>query len=178
MLVIIGPSACGKTQIVNQLIQKYHFNKLVTYTTRPMRIGEKQDVDYHFISEGEFTQKIKEDFFLEFVKYNGNYYGTSYSDLAFDKVVIIEVEGLKAYIEKVRNQIKIIYIRCSKPIRRIRMMHRGDMQKNVDERLISDEFIFNDSVRKMANLVIDSSNSNIYDDAETIYKFYISTRNK
>ena len=39
MLVVIGPSASGKTQIVNHLIQDYGFHKLVTYTTRPMRVG-------------------------------------------------------------------------------------------------------------------------------------------
>lgn len=177
MLVIIGPSASGKTQIVNQLIQTYHLKKLVTYTTRPMRVGEIQDIDYHFLQKEEFEQKIKENFFLEFVKYSGNYYGTGYSDLAFDKVVIIEVEGLKKYISKVREQIKIVYIRCSKPIRRMRMMHRGDVQTEIDERLIKDDFLFHDSIRQMADLVIDSSNSNKYDDAKQIYQFYISTRN-
>lgn len=176
MLVIIGPSACGKTQIVNQLISAHKMHKLVTYTTRKMREGEVQDVDYHFISEEEFIKKISQNFFLEYVKYNQNYYGTSYSDLAFDKVVIIEAEGLKKYIEKVRSQIKIVYIRCSKPIRRIRMINRHDDAKSIEERLANDDQIFNQSIMNSADFVIDSSNSNIYDDAKKIHQYYLSTK--
>lgn len=177
MLVIIGPSACGKTQIVNQLIEKYHFKKLVTYTTRPIRIGEVNGIDYHFVTTNEFEEKIKHDFFLEYVKYNHNYYGTSFSDLKEDKVVIIEAEGLKKYIEKARNKIKIVYIRCSKPIRRIRMMNRHDDIESIEERLVSDDSIFNKSIEKLADKIIDSSNSNIYDDAQTIYHYYYQKGN-
>ena len=54
MLVIVGPSACGKTQIVNHLIANYGYEKLVTYTTRPMRVNEVNHIDYHFISKEEF----------------------------------------------------------------------------------------------------------------------------
>lgn len=172
MLVIIGPSACGKTQIVNQLIEKYHFKKLVTYTTRPMRIGEINGVDYHFITTNEFEEKIKQNFFLEYVSYNHNYYGTSFSDLDEDKVVIIEAEGLKKYIEKAKDRIKIVYIRCSKPIRKIRMMNRQDKIANIEERLASDDLVFNTSIEKLADKIIDSSNSNIYDDAKIIYNYY------
>ena len=100
MLVIIGPSACGKTQIVNKLISDFGYKKLVTYTTRPMRLNEKQGIDYNFITEEKFKEKINNSFFIEYVKYNNNYYGTSYSDLSKDKVVIIEAEGLKSYLEK------------------------------------------------------------------------------
>lgn len=172
MLVIIGPSACGKTQIVNQLIENYHFKKLVTYTTRPMRIGEINGVDYHFITTSEFEEKIKQNFFLEYVNYNHNYYGTSFSDLDEDKVVIIEAEGLKKYIEKAKDKIKIVYIRCSKPIRRIRMVNRQDKVASIEERLASDDLVFNTSIEKLADKIIDSSNSNVYDDAKIIYNYY------
>ncbi len=174
MLVIVGPSACGKSMIVNELIKNYHFKKLITYTTRKMRINEQQDVDYHFISFNEFKEKINNNFFLEYVCYNQNYYGTSYSELSNDKVVIIEAEGLKKYVEKARDKITIVYIRCSKPIRRIRMIERKDSLESIDKRLNGDDEVFNDNVKKLADLVIDSSGSNIYDDAKTIFNFYIS----
>ena len=59
MLVIIGPSACGKTQIVNKLISDFGYKKLVTYTTRPMRLNEKQGIDYNFITEEKFKEKMR-----------------------------------------------------------------------------------------------------------------------
>ena len=81
MLVIVGPSASGKTQIVQELIKTYHMEKLVTYTSRAPRVNEVEGRDYHFISKDDFEEKIKNNFFIEYVNYNNNYYGTSFSDL-------------------------------------------------------------------------------------------------
>ena len=116
MLVIVGPSASGKTQIVQQLIKNYNMEKLVTYTTRPMRVGEVDGKDYHFISKEEFLKKLDEGFFIEHVCYNGNYYGTSFSDLSDNKVVILEPTGLKHYITFARDLIKIVFLKCSKEV--------------------------------------------------------------
>lgn len=82
MLVIIGPSASGKTQIVNTLIKFYKMRKMVTYTTRPIRNHEVNGIDYYFINKEEFLKKIKDDFFLEYVCYNGYYYGTANNELS------------------------------------------------------------------------------------------------
>ena len=82
------------------------------------------------------------------------------------------LEGLKAYIKKAKEQIKIVFIRCSKPIRRLRMIERDDDLECINARLIYDDEIFNDEVRKLADLIIDTSNSNVFDDATKIYEFY------
>lgn len=54
MLVIIGPSASGKTQIVNSLIQFYKMKKMVTYTTRPIRNQEVNGIDYYLLRKRNF----------------------------------------------------------------------------------------------------------------------------
>lgn len=172
MLVVIGPSASGKTQIVNHLIQDYGFHKLVTYTTRPMRVGEVQDIDYHFISQASFEEKYQQHFFLETVYYNQNYYGTAYSDLSEDKVVIIEKEGLKKYIAHAREKIVIIFIRCSKPIRRLRMVGRLDEPDCIEKRLQSDDVVFDEELLSLVDYVIETSNSNVYDCAKLAYTYY------
>lgn len=172
MLVVVGPSASGKTQIVNHLIQDYGLHKLVTYTTRPMRIGEIQDVDYHFISKTSFEEKIQQNFFLETVYYNQNYYGTAYDDLSEDKVVIIEKEGLKKYIAHAKEKIVIILIRCSKPIRRLRMLGRLDELECIEKRLQNDDIIFNEELLSLVDYVIETSNSNVYDCAKLAYMYY------
>ena len=172
MLVIIGPSASGKTQIVNKLIENYNMKKMVTYTTRPMRQHEVDGLDYHFISVDDFQKKIKEGFFLEYVNYNNNYYGTSKNSLSSDKVVILESEGLKKYINEARNQIKIVFIRCSKEIRRIRMTSRGDDIESINKRLLNDDNVFNNEIMKISDFVIDTSNSNTEKDTKTVYDFY------
>lgn len=172
MLVIIGPSASGKTQIVQELVKDYGMEKLVTYTTRTMRPNEVNGRDYNFISKEEFTDKITKDFFLEYTEYNGNYYGTSRSDLAPQKVVILESSGLRNYIKEARNQIKIVFLRCSNNILRLRMLKRGDSIESVNKRLTSDKDVFSSEIALLADWVVDSSASNIYEDAKIIYNLY------
>ena len=54
MLILVGPSASGKTQIVQILRAKYGLNKMVTYTSRQMRPGEREGIDYFFLTKEEF----------------------------------------------------------------------------------------------------------------------------
>ena len=58
MIILVGASASGKTEIAKLIIKKYGFKKMVTTTTRPMRAGEVADIDYHFISKEEFTFRV------------------------------------------------------------------------------------------------------------------------
>lgn len=172
MLVIIGPSASGKTEIVNNLIAHYNMKKMVTYTTRSLRPGEVNGVDYHFISIEDFNQKIKDGFFLEYVIYNGNYYGTSKNSLTSEKVVIVEASGLKAYIKEAREKIKIVFISCSKAIRKKRMINRQDNEESIKKRLANDDEIFSDEIKQLADFVVDTTNGKIETDTKTVYDFY------
>ena len=70
MIFVMGRTCAGKDTIVNELIKKYGYKKLVSYTTRPMRVKEKQDIDYHFIKKEEFLDKIENDFFIEYKKFD------------------------------------------------------------------------------------------------------------
>ena len=55
MLVLVGPSASGKSAIVKCLESKYGIKKFITCTTRPMRVGEVDKVDYYFMTKEEFN---------------------------------------------------------------------------------------------------------------------------
>ena len=172
MLILVGPSASGKTQIVKILREKYGLNKMVTYTSRTMRPGEKEGIDYFFLTKEEFEKRINEGFFIEYVVYNGNYYGTALSQVSSDKVVILEPTGLKHYVNKIRDEVKVAFLRCSTEIVRIRMKERGDDPEVIKKRLLLDGEVFNKDVMKLADWVIDTSASNIYDNALEIYLLY------
>ena len=58
ILVICGKTASGKNLVRDILVEKYNYNPIITYTSRPKRKGEKQDITYHFISTDEFIEKI------------------------------------------------------------------------------------------------------------------------
>lgn len=172
MLILVGPSASGKTEVVKMLISRYGMKKLVTYTSRSMRIGEINDVDYHFLDKVDFEKKIKDGFFLEYVEYNDNYYGTSFEGLDSDKVVILEPSGLKHYIREAKGKIRICYITCSKEIREKRMIKRGDTLESIKKRLLSDELIFNAELNELADWTIVDENYTLNELTEKVYNAY------
>ena len=78
ILVLSGPSGAGKSSLINLVkddIGPYYFS--VSTTTRPMREGEVEGIDYQFVSEEQFKADIEAEEFLEYAKVHGNYYGTS-----------------------------------------------------------------------------------------------------
>jgi guanylate kinase len=77
LLVITGPSAVGKTTVINALCESHpDFVRVLTSTTRPKRKTEKQGVHYHFLTAAAFLKLIKARRFAEWKKFNGTYYGT------------------------------------------------------------------------------------------------------
>ncbi len=172
MLILVGPSASGKTEAAKLLISKYNMKKLVTYTSRNMRPNEVQGVDYHFISVEDFEKKIKEDFFIEYVNYNGNYYGTSKEGLDSDKVVILEPTGLKHYLEVAKDLVKICYLRCPKEIRYQRMVARGDSEEVINKRIYSDDIVFSKELELIATWTIDGYGESLEDMTNRIYNLY------
>lgn len=77
LVVISGPSSgAGKDSVTRGVGKKRRFARIVTYNSRDMRLGEKDGVDYHFVSRKEFLEKEKKGFFLETNEYNRNFYGT------------------------------------------------------------------------------------------------------
>ena len=100
LVVLSGPSGSGKDTILGKLKEStFSFDKTISATTRDMRDGEKDGVDYYFIDKNTFEEKIKNEEFLEYTIYSGNYYGTPKSEVErhIDKggfiLLKIEVEG-------------------------------------------------------------------------------------
>lgn len=76
-VIISSPSGGGKDVVINTLLKRLpHSARLISTTTRPPRPGNKEGVDYFFITKEEFEKRIAENDFLEHNIYAGNYYGT------------------------------------------------------------------------------------------------------
>lgn len=78
LFIISAPSGTGKTTIctaVRKTVPDILFS--VSHTTRKPRPGERQGVDYYFVTKAEFEKKIKTDKWAEWARVHGNYYGTS-----------------------------------------------------------------------------------------------------
>jgi guanylate kinase len=77
MLILSSPSGAGKTTISRMLLERDADIRLsVSMTTRPMRVGEVDGRDYHFVSQAEFDAMVAEGKFLEWAHVFGHSYGT------------------------------------------------------------------------------------------------------
>lgn len=102
-MVYSGPSGCGKGTVLRHVLKDCPDAVLsVSVTTRAPREGETDGVEYFFRTREEFERMLKEDAFLEYAEYSGNYYGTpkAWVEARRDegKTVILEIEvqgGLK-----------------------------------------------------------------------------------
>ena len=75
--MISAPSGCGKTTLIDMLLQEYSdIVYSVSCTTRAPRGEEEDGVDYHFKTVERFEELIAEDAFIEHARVHGNYYGT------------------------------------------------------------------------------------------------------
>ena len=136
MLVILsGVSGAGKDTIKKELIKRMdNVISLPSYTSRNPRPGEKEGVQYHFITKQEFEERIKNDEFYEYDLHHENYYGTSKKlmneKIASGKIIVkdIEVNGTENLIKTLKNETKLvtIFLRVERDELRRRLIQRGD----------------------------------------------------
>jgi guanylate kinase len=116
LVVLSGPSGVGKDAVLarmRELGRPFHY--VITATARPKRAGEKNGVDYHFLSRKEFQQMIDKHQFLEWANVYGNYYGvpkdeiTSALSKEVDAIVKVDVRGA-ATIKEILPQAVFIFL--------------------------------------------------------------------
>ena len=168
LIVVSGPSGVGKDTIVNKYLEKHNEDELsISMTSRPMRDGEVNGVNYYFKTKEEFEEAIKNNEMLEFALYNGNYYGTPKSEIenrwknGINVILVIEVVGAMNVKNMMGDKCTLIFIMPpSMEELKNRLMNRGtDSKESIEGRLdiakkeigISDKYdfiIINDNLEK------------------------------
>lgn len=174
MIVLVGASASGKTEIAKLIIKNHGFEKMVTTTTRPMRVGEVNDIDYHFLTKEEFLKRKDNNEFLETTLYNGNYYGTHRSDVGDKKVVIVEIEGANILYKELGKDVMIFYLEATEQERINRMYIRHDNPDDIKKRIENDRVRFCADMLDHIDYVIDTNNQTLIDLSEKIYNLYMN----
>lgn len=145
MLVILsGVSGAGKDTIKKEILKRMeNVETLPSYTSRDIRVGEQEGVQYHFITKEQFEEKILKNDFYEYDLHHGNYYGTSKKlmndKMKQGKIIIkdIEVNGTENLLKLLKDDIKIvtIFLKVEKEELKRRLIERGDNIQDIEIRL-------------------------------------------
>ncbi len=141
LVVISGPSGTGKGALTKLLKQKKpHIRFSISATTRKPRDGEINGINYFFKSEKEFEKMIKDNEFVEWVRYCENYYGTPEKFISdsiengHDVLFEIEVEGALKIKERFPGSILVFIVPPSHKELARRIKGRGTEDKNIIEK--------------------------------------------
>jgi len=177
LFIISGPSGSGQDSVIEGLKKIFSIERVITTTTRPMRLGEKSGQPYYFITLAEFLKKVKEKKFLEYAKeYNDNYYGVTFKEinrvLKSDKIGIWKME-YKGVITAKKLMPGIIAICLNAPLKILaqRIKRRDKAPKKfIEERLaytkewlkhldiydyvvMNEEGKLNEAIKKVADII-------------------------
>lgn len=136
-IIIVGKAASGKDYL-RQILQELGLKYAVTYTTRPLREGERHGVDYMFISEEEGERLVAEDKFYEHVRFNDWLYGTTKDQFYEDEVFIMTPKGLSHLATEDRDQSLVLYVDIKEEIREERLLNREMPGDSLERRIEAD----------------------------------------
>ena len=167
IIVVSAPSGAGKTTIVKNILKEFpEIVFSISATTRKKRKGETNSVEYFFITEEEFLQKIRDDEFIEWEKFYDYYYGSLKSfvneNVEQGKCVLFEVDVKGALsIKRIYPDSILIYIlppsleELTKRLKNRMTETEEDLQKRIAraemELSLKDEFdniVINDELEK------------------------------
>ncbi|PRR86442.1 Guanylate kinase [Clostridium luticellarii] len=131
LIVISGPSGAGKSTVCKALTKKNKFWISVSATTRAPRKGEVNGVNYYFLTEEDFKDKIKNNNFLEHAEVYGNYYGTPRSQVlkaieeGKDVILEIDIQGALMVKEAYPEGVFVFILPPSMEELKKRIINRG-----------------------------------------------------
>ena len=142
LVVVSGPSGAGKTSVCRALREDPRVEWSVSATTRTIRSGEIDGVDYHFLSDEEFASRRARGEFLEWAKYNSAFYGTLRAPmvkaLAHGRLFLLEIEvqGTRQLRDKAVPGIYVFIVPPSmEELRRRLIVRSANSIQDIDRRL-------------------------------------------
>ncbi len=191
LVVLSGPSGVGKGTVRKALfeLEGHDLVYSTSMTTRPPREGEVDGEDYYFVTKEEFEQRIKDDMFLEYAEFVGNYYGTprdkvdEYIEQGKEVVLEIEIQGALQVREKAKDGVFVFIAPPTKEALFRRLLRRGTedpqtIQKRMDKAESEfplahkyDYIVVNDEVTNAADRILAIIRAEHAKTERSIYKY-------
>ncbi|MCR8539792.1 MAG: guanylate kinase [Prochlorococcus marinus CUG1439] len=174
LIILTGPSGVGKGTVIKEILSKDKNIWLsISATTREPREGEKEGENYYFLNKEKFKEMIKQNLFLEWAKFAGNYYGTPLSSVnekiekGLTVLLEIEVEGAKQIKEKFSESLSIFLLPPDIAELERRIRNRGtEKEEAIKKRLLRANYEISESNQFDFAL----TNHNVYETAKRIIK--------
>ena len=138
LYVVSAPSGAGKTSLLKRLMAEMDaVETSISHTTRDKRVGEKDGVDYHFVSQDTFKRLINDGAFFEHAEVFGNFYGTSKASIeeqlsaGIDVILEIDWQGARQIRKQLPNSCFIFILPPSKSALQERLEGRGQDDSDV-----------------------------------------------
>lgn len=171
----MGKTCSGKNAVVSEL-KKRGWSQIVTYTSRPKRRGEKNGREYWYISEEDFSNKIKGGYFAEWKSYDVNgktwYYGSPVDEILNaslddkNSVIILTPQGVVDVLAILKRhvadyQINIIYLYSNHNTILQRLKSRKDKNDSIERRMKADDKDFANATTLANKIVYNNTSDSI-----------------
>ncbi|MCR8923774.1 guanylate kinase [Dasania sp. GY-MA-18] len=183
LYTISAPSGAGKTSLVKALIEAdNNICVSVSHTTRRIRPGEQDGVNYHFCDHAAFEAMLAQHAFLEHAEVFGNHYGTSkhwvQETLAQGKDVILEIDwqGAQQISQLMPETVSVFILPPSQQALRERLTQRGQDDSSVIERRMSEAVSEMSHYAEADFLVINDNFQTALDDLKAIFRCHRLSR--
>lgn len=173
--LVVAPSGAGKDTVVNKLCEDYGLSRVKSYTTRPKRKDPKEDLSHIFVNKEEFDAKF--DDMVAYTEYNGYEYGCTSEQVDNSDLYIIDVAGIEEVKQNYSGskEFKVINIKTNAYDRLHRMRERGDLDRDILDRVNYDAKAFK-NVDDIADVQI--RNDDIDECVKEMYEYIKSNNSK
>ena len=145
IIALMGKAGAGKDLLLKAATYTFssQINEIVSCTTRPIREKEVDGINYHFLTEEEFANRVNKGDLIESTEFNGWYYGTLFSSLSNNKlnIGVFNPTGVLALSKREDIDLVIFYITCPDKVRLLRQLNRENNPncKEIIRRYSADE---------------------------------------
>ena len=129
IIAIMGEAGTGKDSLMQEILKlKPEFHEIISCTTRPMRQGEIEGVNYYYYTPEQFGDRVLHDEMLECTVFNDWFYGTSYDSVRSDciNIGVFNPTGVESLLARPDVDVKVIRVVAEDKTRLIRQLNREE----------------------------------------------------
>ena len=149
IIAIMGEAGTGKDSLMQEILKlEPMFHEIISCTTRPMREGEAEGVNYYYYTPEQFGDRVLHDEMLECTVFNDWFYGTSYDSVRSDciNIGVFNPTGVESLLARPDVDVKVIRVVAEDKTRLIRQLNREEWPdvREIVRRFNADWMDFND----------------------------------